>query len=198
MDWFPTPTENVQSPWALEQNQLADCVSLCLLCIVLSSCPSASRLYVLSPSLSLPFLPDLVALSHLSTTLSSPLPSLPPSASALSLPPHPLPPLPLPCLLFWTEDLPSSLSPLLSTTPTSFISSPHPCLPAFSPQAWIHSPLHLPRAAHLTVAEAEAVAVAVVEAVVVAEGVLEPLGPPCPAPPVVASSASLTTCLDTG
>lgn len=67
-------------------------------------------------------------------------------------------------------------------------------------EAWIHSPLHPPRAAHLTVtvAEAEAVAVAVVEAVVVAEGVLEPLGRLCPAQPVVASSASLTTCLDTG
>lgn len=47
-------------------------------------------------------------------------------------------------------------------------------------------------------AEAEAEAVAVVEAVVVAEGVLEPLGHLCPAPPVVVSSASLTTCLDTG
>lgn len=93
-------------------------------------------------------------------------------------------------------------SALLSSSPhpTSFISSPHPCLSPFSPQAWIHSPLHLPRAAHLTVtvAEAEAVAVAVAEAVVVAEGVQEPLGHLCPAPPVVASSASLTTCLDTG
>lgn len=50
----------------------------------------------------------------------------------------------------------------------------------------------------MTVVEAEAVVVAVVEAVVVAEGVPEPLGHLCPAPPVVASSASLTTCLDTG
>lgn len=50
----------------------------------------------------------------------------------------------------------------------------------------------------MTVVEAEAVAVAVAEAVVVAEGVQEPLGHLCPAPPVVASSASLTTCLDTG
>lgn len=152
-------------------------------------------MFSFSPSLSFVFLLNLAPLSYVSTTLSSPFLCLSPSASS----PPSSPDFHLYPLLNCGSTCPV---PLLSSSPhpTSFISSPHPCLFPFSPQAWIHSPLHPPRAAHLTVtvAEAEAVAVAVVEAVVVAEGVLEPLGRLCPAQPVVASSASLTTCLDTG
>lgn len=120
------PLQECSNPRALEQNQLADFVSLCLLCIclVLSSCPFPPLVSMFSFSLSLSFvfLLDFVPLCYFSTTLSSPFLSLSPSDLYLSL--HHLPLPPLICLLFCTVDCGSILlylcSALLFTSPHIF------------------------------------------------------------------------------